>query len=279
MNMHHTTTSAVSIRQKVEYTGDMANPSGRGAIVDMSGFSAVVILEDGRTITHPIKLIRHISERQGCAHRILALDEFATAAEILELQAAKVALESVEKAEADAKATAYQSQVERLKAEHTDLVPASDRNAASKNIRKMLKAAFPAVRFSVKKHGYDSIGISWEDGPTADAVEGIAGRFQLGRFDGMTDSYEYSHSAFADLFGGVRYVSTNRAYSDHAVQTAIDMLVTADQAWVPSQPGRSLYLRPFMIATEASLGFYRPAGEYMFVVISSPAWTYFKVVP
>ena len=97
MNMHHTTTSAVSIRQKVEYTGDMANPSGRGAIVDMSGFSAVVILDDGRTITYPVNLIRHISERQR-GDRILALDEIATAAEILELQAGKVALEAAAQA-------------------------------------------------------------------------------------------------------------------------------------------------------------------------------------
>ena len=62
--------------------------------------------------------------------------------------------------------------------------------------------------------------------PLVAAVEGVAGRFQLGRFDGMTDSYEYSHGAFADLFGGVRYVSTNRVYSDHAVQMAIAALVT-----------------------------------------------------
>lgn len=60
---------------------------------------------------------------------------------------------------------------------------------------------------------------------------------------------------------------------------AIDMLVTADQAWVPSQPGHSLYLRPFMIATEASLSFYRSAAEYMFVVIASPAGVYFKGGP
>lgn len=57
---------------------------------------------------------------------------------------------------------------------------------------------------------------------------------------------------------------------------ALDLLVDADQSWVPSQPGCSLYLRPFMIATESALGFYRPAGEYLFSVIASPAGAYFK---
>ena len=39
--------------------------------------------------------------------------------------------------------------------------------------------------------------------------------------------------------------------------------------------GGSLYLRPFMIATEAFLGV-RPAKEYKFLVIASPAGNYFK---
>jgi branched-chain amino acid aminotransferase len=51
-------------------------------------------------------------------------------------------------------------------------------------------------------------------------------------------------------------------------------LVTADQAWVPEQPGHSLYVRPFMLATTPRLGV-QPAAEYLFVVIASPAATYF----
>jgi branched-chain amino acid aminotransferase len=51
-------------------------------------------------------------------------------------------------------------------------------------------------------------------------------------------------------------------------------LVTADQAWVPERPGHSLYVRPFMLATTPRLGV-QPAAEYTFVVIASPAATYF----
>ncbi|GAA3852884.1 branched-chain amino acid aminotransferase [Streptomyces sedi] len=56
---------------------------------------------------------------------------------------------------------------------------------------------------------------------------------------------------------------------------AIDVLVRQDQAWVPSGGEQSLYLRPFMIASEVGLGINRPANEYLFMVIASPAGAYF----
>ena len=56
---------------------------------------------------------------------------------------------------------------------------------------------------------------------------------------------------------------------------AIEQLVRADRKWIPSGEGASLYIRPFMIATEAFLGV-RPARQYKFIVIASPAGNYFK---
>ncbi|MFD9332210.1 branched-chain amino acid aminotransferase [Streptomyces sp. NPDC060065] len=56
---------------------------------------------------------------------------------------------------------------------------------------------------------------------------------------------------------------------------ACDVLVQQDRAWVPAHGGEeSLYLRPFMIATEVGLGV-KPANEYLFLVIASPASAYF----
>jgi branched-chain amino acid aminotransferase len=55
---------------------------------------------------------------------------------------------------------------------------------------------------------------------------------------------------------------------------AVDVLVAQDKAWVPCKDEQSLYLRPFMFATEVGLGV-RPANEYLFVVIASPAGAYF----
>ncbi|MFD7732567.1 branched-chain amino acid aminotransferase [Kitasatospora phosalacinea] len=57
---------------------------------------------------------------------------------------------------------------------------------------------------------------------------------------------------------------------------ALELLVATDRAWVPEQPGHSLYLRPFMIATQRTLGFYGPSNAYRFMVIASPAGAYFK---
>ncbi|HSG33271.1 MAG TPA: branched-chain amino acid aminotransferase [Sphingomonadaceae bacterium] len=56
---------------------------------------------------------------------------------------------------------------------------------------------------------------------------------------------------------------------------AIRELVAADADWFPSVEGGSLYLRPFAFASEPFLGV-RPAKEYKFLVIASPAGNYFK---
>ncbi|WP_322053230.1 branched-chain amino acid aminotransferase [Paraburkholderia bannensis] len=56
---------------------------------------------------------------------------------------------------------------------------------------------------------------------------------------------------------------------------AVEQLLRVDSAWVPSGQGASLYLRPFMFATESFLGV-RPANCFTFCVIASPAGAYFK---
>lgn len=56
---------------------------------------------------------------------------------------------------------------------------------------------------------------------------------------------------------------------------AVRQLLSVDADWFPAVEGGALYLRPFMIATEAFLGV-RPAKQYKFIVIASPAGNYFK---
>lgn len=56
----------------------------------------------------------------------------------------------------------------------------------------------------------------------------------------------------------------------------VDALVEVDQRWVPDSSGeKSLYLRPFMYASEKFLGV-RPSQHVTFMVIASPAGAYFK---
>ncbi len=56
---------------------------------------------------------------------------------------------------------------------------------------------------------------------------------------------------------------------------ALELLVAQDRDWVPSGEGNSLYLRPFMTATEPGLGVNHPSNQYLFCVIASPAASYF----
>jgi branched-chain amino acid aminotransferase len=56
---------------------------------------------------------------------------------------------------------------------------------------------------------------------------------------------------------------------------SIRQLVAADRDWLPTVEGGSLYLRPFMFASEVFLGV-RPAKQYKYLVIASPAGNYFK---
>lgn len=56
---------------------------------------------------------------------------------------------------------------------------------------------------------------------------------------------------------------------------SINELLKVDHEWVPAAGGEeSLYLRPFMFATEVGLGV-RPAHKYTYLLIASPAGAYF----
>jgi branched-chain amino acid aminotransferase len=62
---------------------------------------------------------------------------------------------------------------------------------------------------------------------------------------------------------------------EDAFLSAVDALVAADRDWVPTGPDQTLYLRPYQLAVEPFLGV-RPANEYLFLVIASPAGAYFS---
>jgi branched-chain amino acid aminotransferase len=55
---------------------------------------------------------------------------------------------------------------------------------------------------------------------------------------------------------------------------SLHRLIQIDRAWVPTTDEGSLYLRPFMYASEVFLGV-KPANEYLYLVIASPVGSYF----
>jgi branched-chain amino acid aminotransferase len=56
---------------------------------------------------------------------------------------------------------------------------------------------------------------------------------------------------------------------------AIRRLIALDHAWIPRQPGQSLYIRPLIIGAEEHLEV-RPSSRYRFFVITAPVGSYFK---
>jgi len=52
------------------------------------------------------------------------------------------------------------------------------------------------------------------------------------------------------------------------------LLIDFDRSWIPSYESTSLYIRPFMIATDEFIGV-RPSEKYTFCIITSPAGPYY----
>jgi branched-chain amino acid aminotransferase len=55
----------------------------------------------------------------------------------------------------------------------------------------------------------------------------------------------------------------------------IRQLIKMDSAWVPTADGSSLYIRPFLIATDEFIGV-RPSDTYRFYIITSPGGAYYN---
>ena len=56
---------------------------------------------------------------------------------------------------------------------------------------------------------------------------------------------------------------------------AVRAVVDIDRDWIPSDEGTSLYIRPFIIATDEFLGV-APSKNYLFMIILSPSGAYYK---
>lgn len=55
---------------------------------------------------------------------------------------------------------------------------------------------------------------------------------------------------------------------------AVKELVSVEKDWIPAEEGTSLYIRPFILATDPYLGV-RPSDTYLFIIILSPSGPYY----
>ena len=56
---------------------------------------------------------------------------------------------------------------------------------------------------------------------------------------------------------------------------AVKAVVKVDEDWIPTDPGTSLYIRPFIIATEPFLGVH-VSETFLFMIIMSPSGAYYE---
>jgi hypothetical protein len=97
----------------------------------------------------------------------------------------------------------------------------SNHARAAASIKRELRDLFPGVDFSVRSSSYsggNSVDVSWSMGPTSEEVDAILGKYESGRFDGMTDCYNYDNSAHADaveiVLGQTKYAHGARHFPD-----------------------------------------------------------------
>ena len=88
----------------------------------------------------------------------------------------------------------------------------TDAVLVAKHIRQDLASAFPGQKFSVRKADYSTINIEWQDGPTRDEVEQIAGKHERTCVPDKwnADLWDHNDTAFTSVFGGVDYLFFNR---------------------------------------------------------------------
>lgn len=65
------------------------------------------------------------------------------------------------------------------------------------------------------------------------------------------------------------------AVSEEIFLGGLKKLLDIDRGWVPSKEGTSLYIRPFMFATESALGVH-PSISYKFLIITCPVGAYYS---
>lgn len=218
----------------VVYTGyrDACNdlPRGVGAIVEAEagpfGLRLRVLLEDGREL-RPCN--GHEFRDGGHRPALYRVDWRVHGAPYLaQLHAARAAAVAAKSSAAEMERRAQEAERARLLEQHPELERVgsgrSGHATAAGNLRRMLAAAWPGVKFSVRSSSYAggcSIDVQWTDGPAPALVDEIAGRFEGGSFDGMTDSYTHRRTPWTELFGDADYVHTRRTLSDAGLAAVI----------------------------------------------------------
>ncbi|EMK8420455.1 hypothetical protein V9O75_003636 [Shigella sonnei] len=166
----------------------------------------------------------HVARRFGWEK----LDQVLSLAELRQRrEAEKAAAHSEAEAEARMKEVTEQEAESAVRNEkYKNLVTESQEpfecKRAAKNIRILLKENFKGTKFSVRMRDATCINVCWTDGPTKAEVEEIIKQFQIGTVDSFSECYEYNQTGFNKLYGGIKYLFTERSYTDELITKAIE---------------------------------------------------------
>lgn len=95
-------------------------------------------------------------------------------------------------------------------------------------VKAELKKIWPKVKFSVTGD-YNSVRVSWTNGPSHAKVDEVTSKYEMGHFDGMTDSYDYSNRR--DDVPQVNYVFLNRDISEDVYESKFNEYKNYYLAW------------------------------------------------
>jgi branched-chain amino acid aminotransferase len=65
------------------------------------------------------------------------------------------------------------------------------------------------------------------------------------------------------------------ALPEEIFMSGLTQLLTMDRDWIPSKPGYSLYIRPYMFACDEYIGV-KPSEKYIFIIFTSPVGAYYN---
>ncbi|MEN1990208.1 LPD29 domain-containing protein [Paenibacillus hubeiensis] len=123
-----------------------------------------------------------------------------------------------------------------------------------KHIQEALKLVFPGFKFSMRSD-YDSVHVSWVDGPVVQDVELVLNRFEsYTRVLWKTDYEECTGYEWrGDVFAGPRYLNASRQLSEER-RAALVEAAGSEKAWLDMNKPERLELERDLIRTGALAG-------------------------
>ena len=119
-------------------------------------------------------------------------------------------------------------------------------------------------------------------GPIPMEPDAVALHYAQETFEGLK-AYRYDDGSihlFRPEKNAQRFINSNRRLCMPELPVedfveAIKALVRVDADWVPSEPGTSLYIRPFMFTSEGQIALHN-CSKFTFAIITSPVGAYFS---